>query len=397
MVLYSEQGTPQFLLFFTYLCLCWWTTTTCIHVNAENIHSLKPGDKLNATPTSVMCSKQGTYCMNFVESRDSETLGYLQMYVQRKDSWVVWIGNRDQPVEIDSAVLLLDNSGVLKIESKNDSKILYSSPQPFNKSTTMVATLLDTGNFVLQDIQPNGMKIMLWQSFDYPTDTLLPGMKLGVNHKTGHKWSLVSWLTHEIQTSGLFKLEWEPSRRQLIIKYKEQVYWKSKEIEKNNREYKIVSDENEDSLALTDPNENLTIWTLLETGKLMSRGKNDIARADLCYGYKTDDGCQKWGVMPNCRNHGDVFQYNAGYLRNEMLTDIGNASNNINDCQTICWSNCSCIGFKNSYGNGTGCTFILSMESLNIASGGDDYFYILVKSAVHNKGMYQATTITHHL
>jgi hypothetical protein len=108
----------------------------------------------------MLCSKQGTYCMNFVISRDSETLGYLQMYVQRKDGWVVWIGNRDQPVEIDSPVSLLNNSGVLKIDSKNDSKILYSSPQPFSESTTMVATLLDTGNFVLQDIQPNGMKII---------------------------------------------------------------------------------------------------------------------------------------------------------------------------------------------------------------------------------------------
>lgn len=220
--------------------LGWWTATTSIHVNAENIHSLKPGDKLDST--SMLCSKQGTYCMNFVESRDSETLGYLQMYVQRKDGWVVWIGNRDQPVEIDSAVLLLNNSGLLKIDSTNDSKILYSSPQPFNESATMVATLLDTGNFVLQDIQPNGMK-------------------LGVNHKTGHNWSLVSWLTREIPTSGPFKLEWEPSRRQLVIKYKERVYWKSKEIEKNNREYKIVSDENEDSFTLTAPNENLTIWT----------------------------------------------------------------------------------------------------------------------------------------
>jgi len=89
--------------------------------------------------------------MSLAVRRDSETLGYLQMYVQRKDGWIVWIGNRDQPIEIDSAVLLLNNSGVLKIDSKNDSKILYSSPQPFNRSTTMVATLLDTGNLVLQD------------------------------------------------------------------------------------------------------------------------------------------------------------------------------------------------------------------------------------------------------
>ncbi|KEH18893.1 PAN-like domain protein [Medicago truncatula] len=110
----------------------------------------------------------------------------------------------------------------------------------------------------------------------------------------------------------------------------------------------------------------------LALGCLMSRGKIDIAR--LAYQLK-------------------AISYPL-FLPNRA---IGNASNNINDCQTICWSNCSCIGFKNSNVNGTGFTFILSMESLNIASGGEDNFYILVKSAAHNKGMYLATTITHHL
>jgi len=45
----------------------------------------------------------------------------------------------------------------------------------------------------------------LWQSFDYPTDSLLPGMKLGVNRKTGHNWSLVSWFTPSTPASGPFR------------------------------------------------------------------------------------------------------------------------------------------------------------------------------------------------
>jgi len=49
---------------------------------------------------------------------------------------------------------------------------LYASPTHFNNST-IAATLLDTGNFVLKD---------------HPTDNFLPGMKLGVNHKTGENW-----------------------------------------------------------------------------------------------------------------------------------------------------------------------------------------------------------------
>jgi len=382
------------------MTMWWWCTTICIHVKAEN-DSLKLGDTLNST--SMLVSKEGKYCMNFTQNPDPKSLTYLQIRVQRKDVWAVWFANRNQPVEMGSAVLALNNSGVLKIESNIGKPIiLYSSPQPFNKSTIVVATLLDTGNFVLQQIQPNGMKIVLWQSFDHPTDSLLPEMKLGVNHKTGHNWSLVSWLGHSNPTDGPFKLDWEPRRRELVIKHRDKVYWTSGEF-KNNRfehisadgfQYKILSNENEEYFTYTTPNEDdLTKWTLLETGQLINRKGDDIARADLCYGYNTDGGCQKYEKVPTCRNSGDVFESKQGYPNHIMLNNLGNANYSISDCQTICWKNCSCIGFKTFYDNGTGCMFFLSMEGINIASGGDQ-FYILVKNTHHKKGMHPTTTIT---
>ena len=106
-------------------------------------------------------------------------------------------------------MLTLDNNGTLKIVQKGgDPIVLYSPPQP-TKNT--VATLLDSGNFILKEVQSNGsIKRVLWQSFDYPADTLLPGMKLGVRHKTGQTWSLTSWLTDEIPVPGPLALEWDP-------------------------------------------------------------------------------------------------------------------------------------------------------------------------------------------
>jgi hypothetical protein len=45
--------------------------------------------------------------------------------------------------------------------------------------------LLDSGNFILREQNSDGStRQNLWPSFDYPTDTLLPGMKLGVGLKT---------------------------------------------------------------------------------------------------------------------------------------------------------------------------------------------------------------------
>lgn len=101
----------------------------------------------------------------------------------------MWVAKRNQPVDADSVVLSLDLSGQLKIESNNTKTIiLYSSPPPSNN---IVATSLDIGNFLLQHHRSDVTESELWKSFDYPTYTLLPGMMLGVNFKTGPNWSVV--------------------------------------------------------------------------------------------------------------------------------------------------------------------------------------------------------------
>ncbi|KAK9046507.1 hypothetical protein V6N11_052394 [Hibiscus sabdariffa] len=46
------------------------------------------------------------------------------------------------------------------------------------------AQLLDSGNFVVKDAD-EVTESYLWESFDFPSDTQLPGMKLGRNFKTG--------------------------------------------------------------------------------------------------------------------------------------------------------------------------------------------------------------------
>ena len=61
--------------------------------------------------------------------------------------------------------------------------------------------LLDSGNLVLRDVVAG---TYLWQSFDYPSDTLLPGMKLGWDLRTGLKRSLSAWKNSEDPCPGRF-------------------------------------------------------------------------------------------------------------------------------------------------------------------------------------------------
>ncbi|KAL0001039.1 hypothetical protein SO802_014820 [Lithocarpus litseifolius] len=79
-------------------------------------------------------------------------------------------------------------------EPNNDGELVIYDSRIYSPLTNTSAgkgthaMLLNTGNFVLTD----GGSEVLWQSFDHPTDTLLPGMTLGRND-----WSLKSWKSKE--------------------------------------------------------------------------------------------------------------------------------------------------------------------------------------------------------
>ncbi|RVW64441.1 G-type lectin S-receptor-like serine/threonine-protein kinase CES101 [Vitis vinifera] len=92
--------------------------------------------------------------------------------------------------------------------------------QEARNSTT---TLLDSGNFVLEKFNSDGsMKKELRESFDNLTDTLLPGMKLGINLKIGRNWSFTSWINKQVPALGTFTLEWNGT--QLVMKCREGTY-----------------------------------------------------------------------------------------------------------------------------------------------------------------------------
>ncbi|CAL5393231.1 unnamed protein product [Camellia sinensis] len=96
---------------------------------------------------------------------------------------------------------------VLHGQSITASNTIVSAGNYISSNGNTSATLLDSGNLVLRD-RTSGE--LLWQSFDYPSHTLLPGMKLGysvINRKT---WSLISWKSREDPGPGVFSLEFDP-------------------------------------------------------------------------------------------------------------------------------------------------------------------------------------------
>ncbi|XP_048140775.1 G-type lectin S-receptor-like serine/threonine-protein kinase RKS1 [Rhodamnia argentea] len=91
-----------------------------------------------------------------------------------------------------------------------------------NDSTT--AQLLDSGNLVLNHVLS---KVVIWQGFDYPTDTFLPSMKLGLDRRTGLNWFLTSWKSEDDPAPGSCSYRFEPMGDPQLFLYKDRApYWR---------------------------------------------------------------------------------------------------------------------------------------------------------------------------
>ncbi|ESW31225.1 hypothetical protein PHAVU_002G220200 [Phaseolus vulgaris] len=119
---------------------------------------------------------------------------------------VVWVANRDTPLQNSIGFLKIDDKGNLLIVNQSHKPVWSSNHS--TPITNPVLELLDSGNLVLREENENDPTRFLWQSFDYPTDTLLPGMKLGWNFDTGMEKHITSWrVTNQDPSSGDFSFK----------------------------------------------------------------------------------------------------------------------------------------------------------------------------------------------
>ncbi|XP_074362803.1 G-type lectin S-receptor-like serine/threonine-protein kinase SD1-1 [Apium graveolens] len=74
-----------------------------------------------------------------------------------------------------------------------------------------MAQLLDSRNLVIRGDNDSDPANFLWQSFDFPDNTLLTGMRLGKNLATGQEWYLKSWKSTIDHSPGNFRFELDVS------------------------------------------------------------------------------------------------------------------------------------------------------------------------------------------
>ncbi|VVA35703.1 PREDICTED: putative receptor kinase ZmPK1 [Prunus dulcis] len=90
-------------------------------------------------------------------------------FTNSKDRTVVWMANRERPVNGMGSRVSLSRDGSMVLRDV-DGTIVWESSTSTPTGGAERAELLNSGNLVLKDSQGK----TLWQSFDFPTDTLLP-------------------------------------------------------------------------------------------------------------------------------------------------------------------------------------------------------------------------------
>ncbi|PIN19623.1 Serine/threonine protein kinase [Handroanthus impetiginosus] len=144
---------------------------------------------------------------------------------------VVWVANRETPILDKNSAQLKVLDGNLVLLNESQAKIWSTDLNTTSSNnSSVVAVLRDDGNLVLRDGSGSNSTSVetLWESFDNPADTWLPGGRLAYDKKTRKKQRLISWKNTEDPAPGLFSLEFDPEMKQYIMRWNEsEQYWKS--------------------------------------------------------------------------------------------------------------------------------------------------------------------------
>ncbi|XP_028191874.1 receptor-like serine/threonine-protein kinase SD1-7 [Glycine soja] len=357
------------------------------------------------TDGQELISARQIFSLGFFTPRRSSSRYIGIWYKNVKPQTVVWVANRDNPlndisgnltIAADGNIVLFDGAGN-RIWSTN---IYRSIERP-------IAKLLDSGNLVLMDAKHCDSDTYIWQSFDYPTDTMLPGMKLGWDKTSDLNRCLTSWKTAKDPSPGSFTysflhIEFPEFliRQGMDITFRSGIWdgtrfnsddWLFNEITAFRPHISVSSNE---VVYWDEPGDRLSRFVMRGDGLLQRYIWDNKTlmwiemyeiRKDFCdnYGVCGVNGvcniedvpvycdCLK-GFIPCSQEEWDSFNRSGGCIRRTPLNctqDDGfqklswvklpmplqfctNNSMSIEECRVECLKNCSCTAYANSAMNG---------------------------------------------
>ncbi|KAH7520803.1 hypothetical protein FEM48_Zijuj08G0184800 [Ziziphus jujuba var. spinosa] len=169
-----------------------------LRAQAEYSNTITTGSLLSPSAGNhLWCSPSGFFAFGFYPQGDGFAIGVI--LVTRPENVVVWTANRDDPPVSSDAKLELTKAGLLLVTMRGEKKIISINTDEISSQASSAA-MLDGGNFILL----NESSHVVWQSFDYPTDTILGGQNL--TSTSDYPDRLVSSKSRSDHSSGRFLL-----------------------------------------------------------------------------------------------------------------------------------------------------------------------------------------------
>ncbi|CAN6702079.1 unnamed protein product [Malus baccata var. baccata] len=180
--------------------------------------------------SETLVSSGGRFELGFFSPSPEGTQRYVGIwYHQLSPRTVVWVANREKPVDNSTSYgsLALQDGNLHVLDAAGNR--YWSTEVETSESLTQTVTLMDSGNLVLSSGHDKLAVNILWQSFQSPTDTFIPGMVMDKS------LVLTSWRGEDDPKSGQFIFKKDPvgDDQYVITKSKSDLesilYWKGGE------------------------------------------------------------------------------------------------------------------------------------------------------------------------
>ncbi|XP_035831837.1 G-type lectin S-receptor-like serine/threonine-protein kinase At4g27290 [Helianthus annuus] len=175
-------------------CVLFLLLSSCATLNTISTNQvIKDGD--------TIVSDDNMFELGFFSPGRSKNRYVGIWYKKISTGTVVWVANRETPITDKSGMLELSRHGNLLIRS-GDNTVIWSSNSAISMMPVVVVVqLLDTGNLVVWDRSTKN-ECVIWQSFDHPGNTFLPGMKFGKDLATGIERVMIPWKSVDDPSPG---------------------------------------------------------------------------------------------------------------------------------------------------------------------------------------------------
>ncbi|XP_038705293.1 G-type lectin S-receptor-like serine/threonine-protein kinase At1g67520 isoform X2 [Tripterygium wilfordii] len=348
---------------------------SCLFIQ-PSIHakdSLRSGETLYYNQTLVSAGE--VFVLGFFSFTGWENQYLGVWFKDDKERKPVWVANRDNHILDSSDYLSIRRDGNLVIADESSANWIINSGS-LSKTNNTIAKILDTGNLVLLDGDDNGK--IIWQSFDYPTDTYLPGMKIGHSNSDPNNkksWFLLSWSSPSVPSSGTYAFGLDRFNKSLFNVWRRasDVYqpvglWDGSSFRfffQNSSEgfnFSLVSNPQEDYLTFNNMGDNFSAWFALDSNgyiieyrKLQEGITREIhSPCDISNSL----GINSQGCLiprPSMCDAGDGFFEHRGVTQISSIATVS-ATVGYGDCELICKNNCSCTAYS-SVDDGGSCEF----------------------------------------